>query len=237
MAWGTVELRWEDDSGDHFQNADIECVIQQPASSAFRIDKAGTIIFWFGSDQQRYWLFDDTGDDTVLWTRPHPAPGAVETQNTLILPVPPLSLLDMLGLTPLEAASPEGFLSRNEAGALIAECVGRAGQLRVTIDPNTMLATTIELLDDTGEPRIRSRLDRFVRAEILGELEVSWPSFPTLINVEDLKGTTAIRLGLEDPTTDLSEQPLDVLFNLDTMKDVLPPDIIDSERGVTAGDE
>ena len=64
---GVVELEWTDEKGkDHWEQGSIDLWVDLPGCLALRIEKFGEEFVWVGADDHRTWVFDLTGDATVL---------------------------------------------------------------------------------------------------------------------------------------------------------------------------
>jgi len=96
-AYGVIELWWTDDAGRHYEQADAELWIDQPSRTALRVNKAGEVFLWLGSNNRSWWLFDLLSEPTTLVT------GELEAAAQPVIegaaPVHPLTLLDLMGIT------------------------------------------------------------------------------------------------------------------------------------------
>ena len=66
-AAGSIELRWTDDEGRHFESGRAEVWIVLPDRTAIDVQKLGERLMWMGSNGSDQWMIDFRGDETVLY--------------------------------------------------------------------------------------------------------------------------------------------------------------------------
>ena len=66
---GTVTLRWTDADGSHVEQADHRLWKSSADRAAIRLSKVGSSLFLAGWNGDRWWVFDETGDESVLRIR------------------------------------------------------------------------------------------------------------------------------------------------------------------------
>jgi hypothetical protein len=134
-ATGTLELRWRDGDGAHFESADAQWWIERPGSMALLLKKLGERMALAGCDGERAWVIDlrtkparlrtiERGDEPEGWAQ------------ALL----PMHLAWLMGMEPLPASEPdrqwqEGDLSWAQwAGRAIAwDRSGRPSAARVLV--------------------------------------------------------------------------------------------------------
>lgn len=118
-AAGTLELRWRDEQGTHFETADLHWWLQRPAACAIVLKKLGERVAIAGTDGTRSWVIDDrqapptlrvlgVGDEPVGWAQ------------ALL----PLHLVWLMGIAPIPTAAPDRLW--DEAGLAWAQWEDRA---------------------------------------------------------------------------------------------------------------
>jgi len=167
-ARAAVQLRYTDREGrDRREQGEGHLQIRQPDRLALSVGKLGEVIFWLGGDGERFWWFE-LGENSVAAVARHE--NAMKAcVGELPLPVHPLDLLDLLGVTSLPsraAASPV----LGPSGRVVVDVPARAGARRVYLDPETMRPARVELwLPGASEPAVESVLTEYERVDIPSE--------------------------------------------------------------------
>ncbi|MCH6551380.1 MAG: methyl-accepting chemotaxis protein, partial [Planctomycetes bacterium] len=119
---GVLEIRWSDETGRHFEQGSVDLWVALPRHTALRVAKLGEVVLWLGSDDHHYWLFDRFAQETTLVVGAHDeAPWPV---HATAFTVRPLSLLDLMGLTPLPDGAALDVVFDAERDAWVLETVG-----------------------------------------------------------------------------------------------------------------
>lgn len=101
----SLELAWEEvrKDGSRRTRHEPECsgkiIFLAPDNTAVTVEKLGTTYLWAGSDAKRYWLFDLTQDERMLYVGRLDGPAA--SHGLLGLPVRPQDVPILLGLRPI----------------------------------------------------------------------------------------------------------------------------------------
>ncbi len=164
-ARAAVQLRYTDDQGrERRDQGEGHLQILQPGRMALSVGKLGEVVFWLGSDAERFWWFD-LGEESVA------AIGRHENANRpcageLPLPVHPLDLLDLLGVTELPARSRSAPVI-GPGGRVVVDVAARVGVRRVYFEPETMRPARIELwLAGETEPSVEAILSDYERVDL-----------------------------------------------------------------------
>lgn len=233
---GVIEIRWRDEDGRHFEQGNLDLWLQLPRHTGLRVEKVGNVFLWLGSNDERFWLFDMLGDETVLLTEGHDS----VLQGNGLMTMRPLALLDLAGLTKLPEAIGDAdpqltFDERRDAWVVTAP--GQGGMMRMYFDRYRLLPVQVDSLDEAGDVAYRSdiRLARYRSVPRPGAPPSMFGQMPTLI---DITATTRpgeavtraeIKLALDTPTGRVDNQPMDRVFDLDRLIRSMRPDRIEGD--------
>ena len=229
-ATGVLQIRWVQSNGrTREEQGEAHLWIDQPRKTALRVSKLGEDLFWIGSDQERFWLFDLLDDDnTSLITHPH-GTSLVWGDGADAIELQPLALLDLMGVTELRQTDGEPTYSDTDQCWLIPVS-GAAGPLLIAWDPTTRIVRGLKLLDQDGDVRMTSSLRRRASVDIFDGVAFERPQMATLIDFEVPDGRGRLKLALEqDVFGDLGDQPVDRLFNLDVLRRRFRPDNVQGD--------
>ena len=109
------------------QQAEGFLQIARPSDVALQLGKLGDTLFYLGSDDDRYWWFDLSGDQKLAVIGTHDRAGP-ETAGRLGIPVHPLELVGLLGFEPLPDSG--GSTLWGADGSLVIEAPGIWGSTR-----------------------------------------------------------------------------------------------------------
>lgn len=179
----------------------------RPDRMALSIKKAGSMLFWFGCDQERYWLFDLVEEPIVRVGRhdriaDHREAGA---QAGLGLEIKPLDLIRLLGIMELptggagagsSAWSKDGRLV--EVTTALGEGTGADGGRQViSMDPDVFLPRRIAIVDRGGNVLISADLEQYEPVDIAGFGGIR-PRIAARIDVNHPQSRTRLRVDLSD---------------------------------------
>ena len=212
-ASGVLEFRWVDEEGaEHFEpQVNAKLWIRAPRDTALRAEKLGEVLFWVGSDAERYWLFDFVSDERGLHVGRHEEAPSEGGEGLLL--VRPLALLDLLGLTPI-AESGATVTSRGAGDPWQVTAPGAGGPMRIFFSPSTRLPERVESLNADGSVALASTLRRYASVDVSGVAVAARPRLATLIDIADPEETISVKLALDAP----DDETRDRLFDLDTLR-------------------
>lgn len=229
QAGGSVELRWTDEDGRHFEKADLDLLLELPARTALRISKlTSEDLFWLGSDPERFWYFDLLAEPTRLMTAPHgtaiTAPGAGAP-----IALQPLVIVDLLGLTRMPDAPGDAPVVRrdDERDGWVVSLEGTGGRVQLGFAAHTRLPAWVEALDGDGAIVATSTLEEYASVSAAGTAPLDLPRFPEKITIRDAEERGSVTLFLRDQTTRVDARRFERLFDLDTLVKVLRPQRIE----------
>jgi hypothetical protein len=237
---GVIELRWVDEQGrEHFEpQVNAKLWMRLPRRTALRAEKLGEVLFWLGSNDEGYWLFDQMGDETVLYRGEHGLVAAGAEEQPLL--IRPLALVDLMGLTEVEPPAEGELFDRVivENDLYVLAAVGAGGPMRIAFDPAAGgRAVRVESLGPGGEVMLASTLRRHDSVKTPDLSQLAWPEMPTLIDITDPAGRIAVKLGLSD----MSVKTRDAVFDFDRLVEHFQPErlVEDGEpvSGVAHDDE
>lgn len=167
----------------------------QPRSVSLSVGKyIDRMYFVLGSNDERYWWFDmlDTDAKTALVGRHELV--TPELAGELGVPVHPLDLVDLLGLSPVsDDAQLVRTGSRDGRQTLVVATSTRLGGTReLEIDPGQLIPLSVRLLDPAGEPVASSELSRHRAARVntgrlaivAGRAEIDLPTLDATITLD-----------------------------------------------------
>jgi len=163
-----VQLRFTDADGrSRREQGEGHLQVLQPDRLALSVGKLGEVVFWLGSDSERFWWFE-LGDNSAAAVARHEnamKPCVGESP----VPVHPLDLLDLLGVTALPARSAVAPVL-GPGGRVVVDVPARAGARRVYFDPQTMRPARVELwLPGAEEPAVEATLTEYERVDVPSE--------------------------------------------------------------------
>lgn len=164
-ARAAVQLRYTDREGrTRREQGEGHLQVLQADRLALSVGKLGEVIFWLGSDSERFWWFE-LGEDSVGAVARHEN-ATKACVGELPLPVHPLDLLDLLGVTAFPPGS-AGDVLVDPRGRVVVDVPARSGARRVFFDPETMVPVRIELwLPGRDEPALEADLSEYERVDV-----------------------------------------------------------------------
>ncbi len=214
---GVIEIRWTDETGRHFEQGNVDLWVSLPRRTALRVEKLGEVLLWIGSDDDHYWLFDLLAQETTLVVGAHEdAPRPV---HATALTVRPLSLLDLMGLTPLPDGAAVDIVFDAERDAWALETVGAGGPIRLYLDRAKLLPKRVEVLSEKGEVTLYSNLRRYKSVKLTGAAGMANPKLATLVDIAATNDSARLKLALDSPNDEANEQ----VFRLERLIRALQP--------------
>ena len=223
---GSAELRWKDEQGSHFEQAQVELAWRDGGERmALRADKVGERIAWAGADATQWWIFEPKADPSRLTLGPR----GVEPKDSALPFAGPDSVMELLAArawpdtATLGEPLPDGtrWLSWHISKPIGSWCASRA-----RVSKPGALPTVVELLDANGVLIASSELSRPMSVEIATLPPGAWP---------EVAGTTRLRMQgdggaawdvfWDAPGTN-PERLKDRLFNLNVLIEVMRPGVV-----------
>ena len=241
--YGVIELRWSDQDGDHFEQGDVEFWLDGQQRRSMRISKLGEPYFWIGTDGDTAWVFDLSSSPRQLLVDRLATIEASEAEEAGIASISQIMRILPLGIGTLPPSDMEEIFCR-EAGDgdwwLEFRTAGsKMARETLTIDSNTWRPTRVSLLNANGTAGmvLRTPSNRMLRVDIPDRSSLGSPLVSAILEIE-IKGDSSARakFALEKLSTDMSEQPLDRLFDLAVLRQALQPEVEGPLVGSDTGD-
>lgn len=190
--WTYTSVRfWVTDRDGKEQTEALDANLQVilPSRFSLRLDKVNSTYAILGSNDERYWWIELGNNPRALWG----AHAAVDSSRLAEiggeggLPVHPLDMIDLLGITRLPTADggvgvgdgPEIAWSA-DGKQLVVTAASRGGQRRLWLDPKSYAPSRIELLGAEGAK---------------GPEAAAWSEISAFIPVEVKMGAPAVSIG------------------------------------------
>ena len=194
-----VELKWTDDEGKHYEQGDGNLIVVKPHRVALSIGKLGNTVMWAGCDEQRYWLFD-LHEEKTLYSGLHANAHLRDRAKRYPLPVHPLTLLWLMGITPIHPDSPAVWTGTVDGANGDYMVEPHAGGTRLWLDAVDARVTRIDLLDVEGQTQAVCRLSRWQRVAMQGLPPGALPWVATRLELTMASQEGSMTLFLSDPT-------------------------------------
>ena len=225
---GSAELRWHDEKGDHFEQAQVDLAWRNGGEQiSLRADKMGERLAWAGANAKQWWLFEPKREPSRLWlgARNTPVP------DSLLPFAGPDALLELLAATPW----PEKIsLSQDHPGTFWADfdrpARGAWVKTRVQVETNTGLPSHIWLLDAKGNVLAESELSEPVMAEMNHLPMADRPMVASKITLKSVSNVGVWQIFWDEPGA-REDRLKDRLFDLEVIRGVMrPAEVIDVEK-------
>lgn len=215
-----VEIRWRDDGGDaHFERGEGKFLFVRPSRVALTVEKLGKTYLWAGSDDQRFWLFDNQAH--VAYVGEHVNVGKACAQP-LPLPVHPSAVPYLLGLMPIDAGLGRVMRVR---GHYLVEPAGT--NLALWLHPQTLRPVRVDLTDDAGRSAVRAILSDYQPVEQAGAPREQWPLMPTHAELYIQGREARMTLDLSRLTDGVADHRIrDAAFDFETLVRAHDPDAV-----------
>lgn len=223
-ASGRIELRWRDDGGGHFEQADLDLSLARPDRVYLSVKKLGERFLWFGADAGSAWLFDFRDDQTILYCASAEVPFSPDVPGGDLIDPARIQVLCGLGILPESRA--QAPVVSHDAGRK-AWCVtveDPRGLTRLYLDRASLLPVEVEIFDLEGRRAFRSVIhaDRYRRVSQRGVAPLDRPQFPTLLDITG-RGDGEVKIALDEPDDQVNPR----LFDLRWLVDTFEPKAID----------
>lgn len=194
----TVQFSYLDEEGDrHSEQGEGHLQFRAPDEFALSVGKISEVLFWIGSDHERFWFFQLYEGSRASIGR-HDNLGKPCSRG-LGLPASPADIIDLLGITPLPEDAPGATSWSLNGKYLVVDAPGRLAWRRLFLDPKTSLPVRIELYDpdDTEAPVVIATIEENDRVELEG-VGGFMPRAPSRVQIDHPASETSIRLFLHN---------------------------------------
>ncbi len=226
---GSAELRWHDENGDHFEQAQVDLAWRNGGDDiSLRADKMGERLAWAGANAQQWWLFEPKREPSRLWlgARDTPVP------DSLLPFAGPDALLELLAALPWPTAvaimqdSPDNFTAE-----FVRSPRGKWVKTRVEVLKNIGFPSHIWLLDAKGNVLAESELSEPVMANMNHLPMADRPMVASKITLKSVSNIGIWQIFWDEPGA-REDRLKDRLFDLEVIRGVMrPAEVIDLEKG------
>ncbi|QOJ01280.1 MAG: hypothetical protein HRU70_12615 [Phycisphaeraceae bacterium] len=218
--WTPVDLRLkgvdrdgkpiDEDAGGYLQHV-------RPTRVALSVNKLEKTYFYLGANESSYWWFDLFTEPRVALVGTHERASPVTTSR-FGLPVYPLDLIEVLGITPLPPPGPTPIPTTWAEGATV-ECrvPTRGGWRRIRVDPASFEPVSIAIEDASGRPLVFAKLSNYGVVNVIDD-QAERPRVATRVEVSFSapgRGSLTAVLGLVQPENRVIRG---TAFDLDELK-------------------
>lgn len=200
---GVVEFRWEDEHGKHREQGELD-FWKQGSAISLRVSKLGELLLWFGGDETTHWLFDMLGDETTL---------TIDGDDAMFSDI--TTALVLLGLAPL----PQGELKVRNGVVTLLDL--RENIWTATFDPSTNRPLEMEVRSGKNISKALHR--NGIQVEIENTHEVYWPVTGGLIDFEDSRNSTEVKIAFSFLSTIVEDEPMNRVMDLSYLREALQP--------------
>ena len=203
--------------------------VQRPSLTALVISEQalGERLFWLGSNEDRYWLFDLLNEPHRLYSAPHQV--ALSSLDPRFVSIQPLTLLDLLGLVVADDADAASITWDANSQGWSVVVAGTAGPIRMVFDHHSRLPVRVEALDADGTPRLVSTLREYESVPMDDVPIMARPRKAEVVEIVDPAGGGHVRLYLRETSARVDDYPPSRIFELDRLIKSLRPEVIEGD--------
>ncbi|MAC18352.1 MAG: hypothetical protein CMJ23_01510 [Phycisphaerae bacterium] len=232
---GTVTLRWTDDDGSHVEQADHRIWRSSADRAAIRLSKVGSSLLLAGWNGDRWWVFDETGEESVLRIRRLNAEEGLGGPGGLLSPP---ALLAMIGFLPWPAEPPVDFQTAGARARFTVDPIRWEVGDRVLELPGSLVVelldpyygpTRLQLLDAEGGLVATATHEGLISVETMGRPPGAWPDLPRRVRIVRSPEDQVV-ISFDGPLAQgrVSER----LFDVESLIERSRPDVIERSAGV-----
>ncbi len=229
-----VELRYHDDSGDHFDACEGDLFLASNNRGALRLTKVGNNLMWVGGDGARAWVFrlDSTPTTATIYDG---LTGGVQLNASEVVGTGEFMLLSpacvrvLLGFAPLPIdativaipAAAANAPSHERFGVRWSPAKGLSAAMLFT-EAGLPAVIRMETLD--GKEIVHATLSEPVRASAANIAQGAWPFVARRIELEAPRSALNVRIYLDEPRAE-GKRMKQKFFDLDALIAQLQPDV------------
>jgi hypothetical protein len=188
----TVVVNTVDAAGEAVtEQAEGHLQIERPRGVALSLGKLGETYLYLGSNDERYWWIDVVDRENRAAVTGRHAAVTMEKAARLGVPVHPLELVEVLGLTPIG----DGAVVD---GTTVTTPTATGGRVVRFVDPETFEPVRIDVVDAAGELVLSASHEAYQLASVRDDTRVK-PRVPGRVIVEAPTVPATVRLALYDP--------------------------------------
>ncbi len=224
-----VEINWTDEKDNkHYEQGDGTLIVRKPRELALAIGKLGEVMFWVGSDAERFWFFDLKPPENKP---PRAAVGkhadiGKPGMPELPIPLPPDHLITLLGINALPESRADAPITATQetVGDQTFDLVtiplypARPALLeKIRIDTKTHYPVTITILDG-NQILADAKLTDYQPIKIAGKAPGAFPDLAMNIELTLPARKARVKLLLSDAVDGkASNKVKDAQFNFETL--------------------
>lgn len=205
--WARMSMRvigHDRDGSKVDEQAEGHLQVVRPDKLALSITKVGETYFYLGCNESVYWWLDLRDDKRALLGRHETA--TPELAARFDIPVHPLDLLELLGVTPLPPGAAARTAWSRDGRDLQVTLPGRWGHRVLSLDPASYQPRRIELLDSRGHRLVSADLED--PQPVVVRCDSATPPMASLYQIYITSSDTRITLRLYDPENRCDRQKL-----------------------------
>jgi len=194
--WARAIVRFQsiDQDGNEIdEQGEGHLQLVQPRNLYFTVGKLGEPAFELGSNDERYWWIDIRNKSARIGAHAKATPTLAGRAG---LPVHPLDLIELLGITPVKLrTAPRWSVDGRTVEVTVP---GRWGDRLLRLDPERLEPVEIELRDKAGGPLAVARLTEYEGAIVAGKVSLV-VRVAARVFVDVPATSTQVTLWLRDP--------------------------------------
>lgn len=164
-----IDSPGEEDGARRTNQVEANVQFVAPRQIALRVDKVSNTLAYLGCDETRYWWLDLDAKRALVGEHAKATP---RSASRFGIPVHPLDLIDLLGVTGLPGAGATATWNEDQTLWVVTlPARGKGwGERTIAIDPDTAEPQRIEIFEASGELAASAELSRFVPVAVRGEV-------------------------------------------------------------------
>ncbi len=227
-ARGSAELRWHDEKGDHFEQAQIDLAWRNGGEQiSLRAEKLGERLAWAGANSTQWWLFEPKREPSRLWLGPR----AMPMPDSLLPFAGPDALLELLAASPWPAkVAVTQQLDQTFTVEFARAPRGQWVRTRVEVQRNAGFPSHIWLVDAKGNVLAESELSEPVMANMNHLPMADRPMVASKITLKSMSNIGVWQIFWDEPGA-REDRLKDRLFDVQVIRSVmLPAEVIDVSK-------